>query len=181
MTEDDAIFNRDKFALNLLIKRYEEQERKVSIVDDKISKMIAIIGVLLSVQGSIFTFLLSWFMKNNVCLLDIIFFVLFLTLVGIILGFYALSMKKFIDSYYFKKFKAFPNAGELISLIDNEEYSEYDLTCELIGTVADIIEYNTKEIKRKVATAKEGFVYFENAGIFSISFVLLFSIIIVVV
>ena len=60
---EDSIFKRDKFLLDMMIHAYEEDERRNTLVDSKNSQMIACIGVMLTIQGSLFTYLLSQFFK----------------------------------------------------------------------------------------------------------------------
>jgi hypothetical protein len=62
---EDSIFKRDKFLLDMMIHAYEEDERRNTLVDSKNSQMIACIGVMLTIQGSLFTYLLSHFSKIN--------------------------------------------------------------------------------------------------------------------
>lgn len=180
MAEENANFNRDMFALNLLIKRYEEQERKIGMIDTKISNMIAVIGTLLTIQTSIFTFLLSKFIENGMTIVKIIFFILILILVCVLLGYYVYSMKKFIDAYFFRKFKAMPNHVRLIERVTIENNTHHELIGSLICSVGDAIEHNKNEIHNKVDSAKKGFMLFESAALFSISFVLLFLIIVLI-
>ena len=103
--EDDSVLKRDKFILDMLIHAYEEDERRNTLVDSKNSQMIAILGVMLTIQGSLFTFLLSNFITINSPAINVILSVL--TLVS--LGNYIYSMKIFIEAYYFKTFKSIPN------------------------------------------------------------------------
>ncbi len=92
---EDSIFKRDKFLLDMMIHAYEEDERRNTLVDSKNSQMIACIGVMLTIQGSLFTYLLSQFFKINLLSINIILSVLAL----ISLGYYIYSMKIFIDAY----------------------------------------------------------------------------------
>lgn len=107
---EDSIFKRDKFLLNMMIHAYEEDERRNTLVDSNNSQMIACIGVMLTIQGSLFTYLLSQFFKINLLSINIILSVLAL----ISLGYYIYSMKIFIDAYSFKTFKSVPNHEYLI-------------------------------------------------------------------
>lgn len=86
---EDSIFKRDKFLLDMMIHAYEEDERRNTLVDSKNSQMIACIGVMLTIQGSLFTYLLSQFFKINLLSINIILSVLAL----ISLGYYIYSMK----------------------------------------------------------------------------------------
>ena len=94
---EDSIFKRDKFLLDMMIHAYEEDERRNTLVDSKNSQMIACIGVMLTIQGSLFTYLLSQFFNINLLSINIILSVLAL----ISLGYYIYSMKIFIDAYSF--------------------------------------------------------------------------------
>ena len=165
----DSIFNRDKFLLDMMIHAYEEDERRNRLVDSKNSQMIAILGVMLTIQGSLFTFLLSNFAKINFPVMNIILSVL--TLIS--LGYYVYSMKIFIDAYYFKIFKSIPNHDYLIDSA-KKNVPEHNIVGELIGSFGDAIKYNKEVISGKVTTAKEGFEYFKKGGLSTLLFVLVF-------
>lgn len=167
--DDDSIFNRDKFILDMMIHAYEEDERRNTLVDSKNSQMIAILGVMLTIQGSLFTFLLSNFAKINSPVMNVILSVL--TLVS--LGYYVYSMKIFIDAYTFKTFKSIPNYEYLINSA-KKKVPEHNIIGDLIGSFGSAIKHNKEVISGKVNTAKEGFEYFKKGGLLTILFVLVF-------
>lgn len=167
--EDDSVLKRDKFILDMLIHAYEEDERRNTLVDSKNSQMIAILGVMLTIQGSLFTFLLSNFITINSPAINVILSVL--TLVS--LGNYIYSMKIFIDAYYFKTFKSIPNHEYLINSAKHNVH-EHNIVGDLIGSFGDAIKFNKEVISGKVSTAKEGFKYFKKGGLSTLLFVLVF-------
>lgn len=167
--DDDSIFNRDKFILDMMIHAYEEDERRNTLVDSKNSQMIAILGVMLTIQGSLFTFLLSNFAKINSPVMNVILSVL--TLVS--LGYYVYSMKIFIDAYTFKTFKSIPNYEYLINSA-KKKVPEHNIIGDLIGSFGSAIKHNKEVISGKVNTAKEGFEYFKKGGLLTILFVFVF-------
>lgn len=167
----DTDFSRDKFIFEIMVNRYNELERKTNIIDSKSSNMIAVIGTLLTIQGSIYTFLLSWFINQKQYTL---FCILILVLIMITLGYYTYSMKLFIDSYSFKQFKGFPNSNRLIEYI-KQGCDEHEILGKSIGSIAKSNQKNHMLNQHKVKKAKEGFEFFKIAGIFSISFVFLFT------
>ena len=59
------IFNRDKFLLEMSMHVYDESEKTFENLDLKISTMIASLGTLMTIQGSIFIYLLTEFIRNN--------------------------------------------------------------------------------------------------------------------
>ena len=166
---DDPIFQRDKFILDMMIHAYEEDERRNTLVDSKNSQMIAILGVMLTIQGSLFTFLLSNFATINFPVMNVILSVLAL----VSLGYYVYSMKIFVDAYYFKTFKSIPNHEYLIKSA-KENVHEHNIVGDLIGSFGDAINYNKEVIFGKVNTAKEGFKYFKKGGLCTVLFVLVF-------
>ena len=166
---EDSIFQRDKFILDMMIHAYEEDERRNTLIDSKNSQMIAILGVMLTIQGSLFTFLLSNFTTLNSSAMNVILSVLAL----ISLGYYVYSMKIFIDAYYFKTFKSIPNHDYLINSAKKNVH-EHNIVGDLIGTFGSAIKFNKEVISGKVDTAKDGFAYFKKGGISTVLFVLVF-------
>lgn len=167
--DDDSIFKRDKFILDMMIHAYEEDERRNTLVDSKNSQMIAILGVMLTIQSSLFTFLLSNFAEINSPVMNVILSVL--TLVSLV--YYVYSMKIFIDAYYFKKFKSIPNHDYLINSA-KKKVPEHNIVGDLIGSFGSAIKYNKDVISGKVTTAKEGFEYFKKGGLSTILFIFVF-------
>lgn len=166
---EDSIFKRDKFLLDMMIHAYEEDERRNTLVDSKNSQMIACIGVMLTIQGSLFTYLLSQFFKINLLSINIILSVLAL----ISLGYYIYSMKIFIDAYSFKTFKSVPNHEYLIISAKKNSH-EHNIVADLLGTFCDAIKYNKDVILNKINISKEGFKYFKKGGLTTVLFILVF-------
>jgi len=166
---EDSIFKRDKFLLDMMIHAYEEDERRNTLVDSKNSQMIACIGVMLTIQGSLFTYLLSQFFKINLLSINIILSVLAL----ISLGYYIYSMKIFIDAYSFKTFKSVPNHEYLINSAKKNSH-EHNIVADLLGTFCDAIKYNKDVILNKINISKEGFKYFKKGGLTTVLFILVF-------
>lgn len=166
---EDSIFKRDKFLLDMMIHAYEEDERRNTLVDSKNSQMIACIGVMLTIQGSLFTYLLSQFFKINLLSINIILSVLAL----ISLGYYIYSMKIFIDAYYFKTFKSVPNHEYLINSAKKNSH-EHNIVADLLGTFCGAIKYNKDVILNKINISKEGFKYFKKGGLTTVLFILVF-------
>lgn len=146
MSKNDNTLKRDKFIFEILINRYRELERKTNIIDSKISNMIAVIGTLLTIQGSLYTFLLAWFMNQKEYLLINI---LFLILIIITLGYYAYSMKLFVNAYSFKQYYGFPNSNRLIEYI-NFNCNEHEILGRVIGNIAESNEKNHETNQKKV-------------------------------
>ena len=158
---EDSIFKRDKFLLDMMIHAYEEDERRNTLVDSKNSQMIACIGVMLTIQGSLFTYLLSQFFKINLLSINIILSVLAL----ISLGYYIYSMKIFIESV--------PNHEYLINSAKKNSH-EHNIVADLLGTFCGAIKYNKDVILNKINISKEGFKYFKKGGLTTVLFILVF-------
>ena len=166
---DDSILKRDKFLLDMMIHAYEEDEHRNTLVDSKNSQMIGIIGVMLTIQGSFFTYLFSQFSKINLLTMNIILSVLAL----ISLGYYVYSMKIFIDSYNFKTFKSVPNPEYLVNSAKKNSH-EHNIVADLLGTFCNTIKYNKEVISNKINISKEGFEYFKKGGLVTVLFILVF-------
>ena len=69
MPTDEEILKRDKEILTHIQHRYDEEERRFQTVDSKISSMIAVLIMIFTIQGSLFTNILSNMDKLNISLM----------------------------------------------------------------------------------------------------------------
>lgn len=69
MSTDDETLKRDKEILTHIQHRYDEEERRFQTVDSKISSMIAVLIMIFTIQGSLFTNILSNMVKINISLM----------------------------------------------------------------------------------------------------------------
>lgn len=69
MSTDDETLQRDKEILTHIQHRYDEEERRFQTVDSKISSMIAVLIMIFTIQGALFTNILSNMDKLNISII----------------------------------------------------------------------------------------------------------------
>ena len=164
MSTDDEILKRDKEILTHIQHRYDEEERRFQTVDSKISSMIAVLIMIFTIQGSLFTNILSNMDKINICL--IVLFIISLVLYLISIGF-------FIKAHYFKKFSATPKPSFLMDEGAKEE-SEHTIVKDMIALYGDCVDDNEETIEDKTSIAKKGFYFLVYGGCLSFIFIVCF-------
>lgn len=162
--KDEETLKRDKEILTHIQHRYEEEERRFQTVDSKISSMIAVLIMIFTIQGSLFTNILS-----NIDKLQLILIILFI----ISLVSYLISIGFFIKAHYFKKFAATPKPSFLINEGAKKE-SEHTIIKDMIALYGDCVDENYETIENKTNIAKKGFLFLIFGGCLSFIFFVCF-------
>lgn len=164
MSTDDETLKRDKEILTHIQHRYDEEERRFQTVDSKISSMIAVLIMIFTIQGSLFTNILSNMDKLNISIL--VLFIISLVLYLVSIGF-------FIKAHYFKKFSATPKPSFLMNEGANDE-SEHTIVKDMIALYGDCVNENEEIIENKTSIAKKGFNFLIYGGCLSFIFFVCF-------
>ena len=164
MSTDDETLKRDKEILTHIQHRYDEEERRFQTVDSKISSMIAVLIMIFTIQGSLFTNILSNMDKLNISIL--VLFIISLVLYLVSIGF-------FIKAHYFKKFSATPKPSFLMDEGANDE-SEHTIIKDMIALYGDCVKENEETIENKTNIAKKGFAFLIFGGCLSFIFFVCF-------
>lgn len=162
--KEDKTLKRDKIILTHIQHRYDEEERRFQTVDSKISSMIAVLIMIFTIQGSLFTNILSNMDKINICLI---------VLFSISLVLYLISIGFFIYAHYFEKFSATPSISFLMKKGENDE-SEHDIVKNMIGLYGSCVDENYEIIENKTSIAKKGFLFLICGGCLSFIFFICF-------
>lgn len=157
MSTDDETLQRDKEILTHIQHRYDEEERRFQTVDSKISSMIAVLIMIFTIQGSLFTNILSNMDKLNISI--IVLFIISLVLYLVSIGF-------FIKAHYFKKFSATPKPSFLMDEGAKEE-SEHTIVKDMIALYGDCVDENEETIENKTNIAKKGFAFLFVENVFN--------------
>ena len=120
--------------------------------------------MIFTIQGSLFTNILSNMDKINISLM--ILFIISLVLYLISIGF-------FIKAHYFKKFSATPKPSFLMDEGAKEE-SEHTIVKDMIALYGDCVNENEEIIENKTSIAKKGFNFLIYGGCLSFIFFVCF-------
>ncbi|WP_407422091.1 hypothetical protein [Methanobrevibacter sp.] len=164
MPTDDETLKRDREILTHIQHRYDEEERRFQTVDSKISSMIAVLIMIFTIQGSLFTNILSNMDKLNI-------FIIVLFIISLVL--YLVSIGFFIKAHYFKKFSATPKPSFLMNEGSNDE-SEHTIVKDMIALYGDCVNENEEIIENKTSIAKKGFNFLIYGGCLSFIFFVCF-------
>lgn len=168
MPTDEETLKRDREILTHIQHRYDEEERRFQTVDSKISSMIAVLIMIFTIQGSLFTNILSNIGKLDICL--IVLFIVSLLLYLISIGF-------FIKAHYFKNFSATPKPSFLMEEGANDE-SEHTIVKDMIALYGDCVDENYETMENKTNIAKKGFAFLIFGGCLSFIFFVCFLLVV---
>lgn len=159
-------FERDKILFSLISETYNSEENRLNVIDDKSSKLIVFVGILISLQSSFGSFLLNDISKTaefyNWYLLIFILSIILL-IASIICGLYA---------YQIKSWKIAPKAATMIKY-GKENKSKEDILRIVSQERSNAVEENAKKIKDKVKFIKYGFIFLLLGIICALIFIIL--------
>lgn len=171
MTAENTISSeelaKDKYLLELIFNNYYEQERRFNSAESKISSMISFIGVIFTIQATIFTGILIQLISAHLLSKLVLSFVLIISSV-----IYVSSLYMFIESYNFGKFKSTPNPHDLCNK-SQENVSEGFIVKNLIFNIPKTIDSNEETMQIKINKAKSGFRLFKIGSYFTLIFVII--------
>lgn len=165
----DKEIERTKLLLDLMEHRYEEEERRNESIDSKNSTMLAVIGVMFTLQSTIFTRILipfsSGFEEYNIYLL-----ILFVS--SLICYIFALLF--FIYSHHFKtNFISTPSSNWIVTKAKTND-DIIRIIRKMLISFNKAITNNKKVIENKIFWSNNGFYSFLIGGVFTILFCLIF-------
>lgn len=170
MSEDDEkIIKQDKLLFKVMMHTYDDENKRNELIDSKNSQMIAFLGIMLTIQLTLFVNVLSDYLSGNewpfLLKISSCIFLIFNLL------FYVAAINKFIDAYAFcGDFKNAPKPKLLLekskSNIGERKVLKYFLT-----NFPGIICHNYELIEKKVQKANEGFTFLKAGGFVSILFI----------
>lgn len=165
LEDDDKVKNRQRYLLDLMIKCYDGEDQRIRDVDGKSSQMIAILGVMFSVQTTFLASLINPPFKSIL----ILFFL-------IPLFFYLLAIFYLIQSVNFKTFEVLPEQNALVEYYE-EEKSYSEIVSILLGNYQETINSNTKVIDDKADKSEKGLKFLLHGVIFTIIFIIVYFLI----
>ncbi len=168
----DNILEQNKLLLDLALHRYDEDERRNQLVDSKNSSFIAFLGVMLTIQSTLISYIITFI--NGKLTLEVI--ILVIVFVGSLIC-YAISLGYFVSSLKFlSKFQVAPVVSELIDFGKSNTSEEYIIQNTIVS-LDKCIEDNTVLSEEKTSKGIHGCMFLELGVIFTVIFIALFILI----
>ena len=155
---------KEKILLELMKFGYVNEQNRGFALDNKASSLIAFLGVMLTLQATIFTPTILEYLD-----LEYIEFAIFFFLASLV--FYIVSILFFINSYRLKKFLSAPNPNKLIKYGYDNEIDEEFIAIEVTGNLKNCIANNMDVFDEKCSSMNAGFIFLIIGIIFSVIFI----------
>ena len=170
---NSGVLRRDKFLLDLMIHRYDEDVRRNELIDSKNSQMIVVIGVMVTLQSTFFIHLLVEKILINGDV-DLSWKIMLSIVMVLSLILYVVTMYIFIKAYAFSdEFSFVPKSSFLINKAKSGE-NEFDIQKVILANFNKAIESNEKIIEKKADKGELGFRFFKISCGSTILFLVLF-------
>lgn len=151
LNDQNAQLERDQLIFNLISERYASEENRLNIIDDKASKMIIFVGILISLQSAFGSLLLKDIPKTvelyNYYLASFILSITFL-IAAIVCS---------LCAYKIRSWKIVPKTSTMIEY-GKENKSKEDIL-RIISKERSDAELNNDKIRDKVKFIKCGFIF----------------------
>lgn len=170
---NSGVLRRDKFLLDMMIHRYDEDVQRNELIDSKNSQMIVVIGVMVTLQSTFFIHLLVEKILVNVHV-DLSWKIFLSVVMVLSLILYVITMYIFIKAYAFDdEFSFVPKSSFLINKAKSSE-NEFDIQKVILANFNKAIESNEKIIEKKTDRGELGFRFFKISCGCTILFLVLF-------
>lgn len=162
-----------KLLLDLSLHRYEEEERRNELIDNKNQSLVAFLGVMLTIQCTLLPNIVDLY--EVISIQHLIFLILFFS--GSIIS-YCVSILFFVNALTYGEFKSAPSISTLIKFgKDDNKNIEDNIIPNTIISLNDAIAHNNNLLIKKTNKGKFGFISL-IIGIFcTLIFIILFLII----
>ncbi len=161
--------NEKEILLNLALHRYDEVNNRNISVDNKNKSMIALIGVILTIDITILPQIFNG--SSKILLINALRALICLEIISICS--YAISFLYFISAITFvSSFQEAPVMSGIISSIENKEDENLIINKNIVS-LQKCIEDNHEIVEDKTKKAKIGFEFFKYGLISTITFFIL--------
>lgn len=147
---DEEILERDELIFRLISDTYDSEKDRANNIDEKASKLIVFVGVLIGLLATFGSSFIHEIPKTNILYvwfhMDFIFCFIILTC-SVICGLYA---------YWFRKFVAVPNPNTMIQYA-MEDKKKIDIIRIISMERTKAIEINEITFRNKIIAIKLGF------------------------
>ncbi len=173
MDEENNFLERDKFLLDMMIHKYDEDVQRNELIDSKNSQMIVIIGVMITLQSTFFIQLLvDKILLDNQVVLSWKIFLSIVMVISLIL--HIITLYLFIDAYAFcDEFNFAPKSSFLIKKAKSKE-KEFEIRKVILANFNKAMHLNREIIETKVDKGKCGFNFFKVSCAGTIVFLCIF-------
>lgn len=161
----EKVVSRDEFVLKMIIHRYDEEERRNTLIDSKINQMILFLGTILTIYSSAVLIVLfdsGLITKINEKYIEVILINMLILIIGIFIIIFII-LYIFVDTYDLRNnFESVPEPSEMIKLHKNKSQSKRDIINGLIDDFTKANKNNIKVINKKAEKTKKRIQIFKN-------------------
>lgn len=167
--DDEKIIKKDTLLFKLMLHQYDDEISRNESIDSKNSQMIAFLGIMLTIQLTLFVNVLYAYLSGDKWPLIIKVSSCVFLIFNLLL--YIASINKFINAYAFSG--EFKNGFNPTALFEKSKskISEEKLLKNLLFNYSSIIRHNHDLIENNVKKANGGFKFLKLAGIVSVLFI----------
>ena len=168
--KDETVIKQDKLLFKLMMHNYDDEIRRNELIDSKNSQMIAFLGIMLTIQLTLFVNVLSTYLSKDAWPLSLKVSSCVLLIFALL--FYVVSIGKFVDAYAFcGEFKNAPKPDLLLQK-SKDNVSERKLLKGFLTNFPTILAHNNELMEDKIRKANDGFIFLKVGGIVSVLFVI---------
>lgn len=169
-TDDETVIKQDTLLFKLMMHNYDEEVRRNELIDSKNSQMIAFLGIMFTIQLTLFVNVLSTYLSKDAWPLSLKISSCVLLIFALL--FYVASIGKFVDAYAFcGEFKNAPKPDLLLQK-SKDNVSERKLLKGFLTNFPTILAHNSDLMENKIKKANDGFTFLKAGGIVSVFFVI---------
>lgn len=161
---DAEEIERDKLLFDLITDTYNSEKARNNNIDEKASKIILFVGILISLQSAFGTLILKEFQKS-------LFYYDYVIILGIGLIFFIVSILCGLNAYRIVSWKVVPKTTTMIKYGKEEKYDRRSILRIISKERSNAVEENKKKIKSKVQSIKLGFLFFLLGIIVTVIFI----------
>lgn len=160
---------KGELLLKLASEKYLEEERRNDLIDRKNTSLVGFLGVMLSIQATLFPNLLNTKLHFNSFWYELVILVYFLSLLS-----YFIAMILFFKSLNYKKFESTPVLEDLYKFKTRDYYLNKIINT-IINNYKNVIEKNDKIMCDKINYSTKGMYALIFGIIMLILFIILFT------
>lgn len=147
----DGTLEMDKLCLELITDTYNSEKTRNNNIDEKASKIIVFVGILISLQSAFGSLLLKDIKSD--------FYDIYVGIFLLGLLFLIISIIFSLNAYRIQKWKIVPKTSTIINY--GEEKKDLQSTIRIISKErSDAVEENAEKMKNKVKSIKCGLFFF---------------------
>lgn len=166
---EEENFNRENMLLELMLLTYKNEEQRHLSIDNKCGSLIAFLGTMMTIQS---TFGVLFLQMINI---DVKYLAIISLFFIISLSKYGFAIYNFVNAYKLQEFHRAPSIKKLDKYA-NEGTSREWIAIQETQNIKAAIEYNDERINYKSGYMDIGFHYLNRGILFTILFIIVLTI-----